>query len=228
MKILIGLKKADYQKIKSIVPKNVEFIIWPNNPQTKKTISREDLNLSDEQPNCYVHFSGYKKLTPREIEIFSGRCLNIHPAPPEYPGIGGINWAIYNGDKDFGLTLHVMNQKIDQGKIIDVIRFRLTPNINVTQAVNILFEQRSKLLLETIENLNKNINFEQFIQLQCLRNFSWGNKFFFREELNKMQTFEHDENMSKKELSLRIRAFHTKNFPLKIKFKGFYFTLNLS
>jgi len=50
-------------------------------------------------------------------------ALNFHPAPPEYPGIGGLNWALYNGDEAFGVTCHHMVQKVDAGPIVEVRRF---------------------------------------------------------------------------------------------------------
>lgn len=50
--------------------------------------------------------------------------INFHPGPPEYPGIGCTNFAIYNNEKTFGITCHNMNPKVDTGKIIAVRRFR--------------------------------------------------------------------------------------------------------
>ena len=50
-------------------------------------------------------------------------ALNFHPAPPEYPGIGGLNWALYEGDKSFGVTCHHMVRKVDAGPIVEVVRF---------------------------------------------------------------------------------------------------------
>ena len=35
-------------------------------------------------------------------------AINFHPAPPEYPGIGCINFALYNNEGTFGVTCHHM------------------------------------------------------------------------------------------------------------------------
>ncbi len=51
--------------------------------------------------------------------------INFHPGPPEYPGIGCTNFAIYNNEKEFGITCHHMNPKVDTGRIIAVKRFPL-------------------------------------------------------------------------------------------------------
>lgn len=52
-------------------------------------------------------------------------AINFHPGPPEYPGIGCTNFAIYNGESVFGVTCHHMAASVDTGDIIAVRRFPL-------------------------------------------------------------------------------------------------------
>jgi len=52
-------------------------------------------------------------------------AINFHPGPPEYPGIGCTNFAIYEGAREFGVTCHRMHSKVDTGHIIRVERFPL-------------------------------------------------------------------------------------------------------
>lgn len=54
-------------------------------------------------------------------------ALNIHPAPPEYPGVGSASLALYDGRKDHGVTLHLMDAEIDHGSILSVRRFPIDP-----------------------------------------------------------------------------------------------------
>ncbi len=65
------------------------------------------------------------------IERASCGAINWHPGPPEYPGIGCTNFAIYDSAKEFGITCHHMAGKVDTGKIIEVLRFRIHPNDTV-------------------------------------------------------------------------------------------------
>lgn len=58
------------------------------------------------------------------------RCphLNIHPAPlPEYRGCNSYAHAIINGETEYGVTLHYMNEGVDTGPIIDSPRFPIGP-----------------------------------------------------------------------------------------------------
>jgi methionyl-tRNA formyltransferase len=50
-------------------------------------------------------------------------AINFHPAPPEYPGIGCTNFALYEGAGQYGVTCHHMARTVDTGDIIAVRRF---------------------------------------------------------------------------------------------------------
>ena len=50
--------------------------------------------------------------------------INFHPGPPEYPRIGCLNFAIYDSAKQFGVTAHIMEPKVDRGKIIGINRLQ--------------------------------------------------------------------------------------------------------
>lgn len=58
-------------------------------------------------------------------------AINFHPGPPEYPGTGCTNFAIYNQEQSFGVTCHHMVEQVDAGPIIRVARFPLYPNDSV-------------------------------------------------------------------------------------------------
>lgn len=45
--------------------------------------------------------------------------FNLHPGPlPRYAGLNSMCWAIYNGEKKHGVTLHRMAPKVDTGPIV--------------------------------------------------------------------------------------------------------------
>lgn len=55
-------------------------------------------------------------------------AINFHPATPAYRGIGGMVYAIYNGDETYGSTCHHIAPAVDSGRIIDVARFKIAMN----------------------------------------------------------------------------------------------------
>ncbi len=60
-----------------------------------------------------------KKLSGNFIKSFNGTIINIHPSLlPKYKGLNTHKRAIKNKDKYSGCTVHYVNSKIDDGKII--------------------------------------------------------------------------------------------------------------
>ena len=58
-------------------------------------------------------------------------AINFHPGPPQYPGSGCTNFAIYHEVKEYGVTCHYMAAKVDSGKVIAVRRFDVFPEDTV-------------------------------------------------------------------------------------------------
>lgn len=62
-------------------------------------------------------------ILPGEMLRAARYAINFHPGPPEYPGYGCNNFAIYEGAAQFGVTCHQMVAAVDAGPIIQVDRF---------------------------------------------------------------------------------------------------------
>ncbi len=67
-----------------------------------------------------VVMAGYMRLLGTEVlDAFPDRVLNIHPALlPAFPGPSGIRDAFEYGVKVTGVTVHLANEKFDDGPII--------------------------------------------------------------------------------------------------------------
>lgn len=65
------------------------------------------------------------------LERCTGAAVNFHPGPPEYPGIGCTNFALYNGETEYGVTCHHMAPAVDTGPIIALKRFPVSPTDTV-------------------------------------------------------------------------------------------------
>lgn len=57
------------------------------------------------------------------------RLLNLHNAPlPRYRGVSPINWALKNGEREHGVTIHEMTPEVDAGPIVAQVRFSIWPD----------------------------------------------------------------------------------------------------
>ena len=82
--------------------------------------------ITDSREECDIFISVlYDKILDKDF-IESKDCYNFHPAIlPEYAGVGTMTWSILNKEKFHGITLHLIDEGIDTGDIIDVTKFEI-------------------------------------------------------------------------------------------------------
>jgi len=121
--------------------------------------------------------------------------INLHPGPPEYPGIGCFNFALYDSSKDYGATAHIMEPKVDTGKIICVKRFTMDEKETVESLSIKTYEAQLSLYKEMMGFIFDN---------NCLPNINdkWKRKTFKRSNLEELLTI--NVNMSDTEIKNRI------------------------
>ena len=89
----------------------------------------------------------YQYKVPKE-QIDHRPWINFHPAPlPEYKGRNLCYHAIMNGEKEFGATVHYMDENFDTGDIIEVMKFELWETETA--------EELSRLAIEASKTLFK-------------------------------------------------------------------------
>ncbi|MCX5884679.1 MAG: methionyl-tRNA formyltransferase [Proteobacteria bacterium] len=71
-------------------------------------------------PTDLIIVAGYPKLIPRHIINYPRiGIINIHMSLlPAYRGRHPLNWAIINGERQTGVTIHHINEDFDEGNII--------------------------------------------------------------------------------------------------------------
>jgi methionyl-tRNA formyltransferase len=78
--------------------------------------------------------------------------LNAHPGPlPRYRGNACPNWAILNGEKDYALTVHKMNEELDSGPIYDQFEFSISDATYIEDIYRIMRSEFPKMFLNSIE-----------------------------------------------------------------------------
>lgn len=148
-------------------------------------------------------------------------AINFHPGPPDYPGTGCYNFALYEGTKKYGVTAHHMEKKVDTGNIIMTSYFDVSP-------------------YESVETLKlKSMNHLLFCFQQIVHQISeggvlptsdemWRRKPFTRREMYKL--FEIDlSKHDKKEIEKRVRAAEYPGFSgafVTVDGYKFYFPYN--
>lgn len=131
-------------------------------------------------------------------------AINFHPGPPEYPGIGCTNFALYEDAKIFGVTCHIMKPKVDSGEIISVKRFPIYNSDNVKTLTDRCYAYILEQFYEVI-NTFFNEGKIDFIKE------NWKRKPYTRKQLDNIS--EINLNMSVEEIHKRIRATYYPGMP---------------
>jgi methionyl-tRNA formyltransferase len=144
--------------------------------------------------------------------------INFHPGPPEYPGIGCLNFAIYHDEEEYGVTAHLMEAKVDTGKIIGVKRFPLLKTDSVYSLSIKSYGYMFPLFLETMDSI-----ISKKVLPECSE--SWKRQPYKRKELEELCKIRLD--MTQEEVHRRIRATSYPGMPgAYIEFGDFKFEYN--
>lgn len=85
-------------------------------------------------------------IVPRHVlDRLGYGAYNFHPGPPQYPGWAPAHFALYEGATEFGVTLHVMIERVDAGPIVDVVRFAIPANISVAGLEELAYAQLARM-----------------------------------------------------------------------------------
>ena len=95
-----------------------------------------------------------KILSKSFIQRFNGKILNIHPSLlPKYKGLNTHARALKNNDKFSGCTVHIVNSKLDSGKIILQKKVKIYKNDNIETLSKRVLKQEHKLYPTAIKRL---------------------------------------------------------------------------
>lgn len=97
------------------VAQQLGYETWPGERQKDPGFAEQFRSRQvDLLLNVYsLHLIHEKVLAAPKIGAF-----NLHPGPlPRYAGLNSVSWAIFNGEKEHGVTVHRMEAGVDAGPI---------------------------------------------------------------------------------------------------------------
>lgn len=85
-------------------------------------------------------------IVPSQVLAALGHgAYNFHPGPPEYPGLSPAQFAVYDGVRSFGATVHRMSAEVDAGPIVATSRFDVPFGATLTDLETGAFQQLARL-----------------------------------------------------------------------------------
>lgn len=155
--VLVVTKKDAYVGRKKVLTPSAvkKYALEKNIPVfTPDSIKKEYQKVIDVKPDIIITCA-YGKIIPKELlEYPKYGCVNIHASLlPRYRGCAPIQWVLINGEKETGVTLMYMDELIDNGDIIDMVKYQIKDSDDVGTLHNELSKLGSKLLLDNLDNL---------------------------------------------------------------------------
>ena len=168
------------------------------------------------------HFRSYCILKKRLLDRVKTAAINFHPCPPQYPGAGGINWGLYNLDEYSGVTIHYMNEKVDNGDILAFYKVPIYDNDTVSSLLSRVHVKQLSAFYDFVGGLSKSGETYLRVQRSLNESIPWGANVGRMRDIDKLEIF--DKDISEEELNKLIRATHIGKFGPKIIIHGHTFS----
>lgn len=199
--------------------KNVSFLAEEKNiPLFDELQQLESLPAADWILSVQYH----QILRSKHLQKAKEMAINLHMAPvPEYRGCNQFSFAIFNEEKTFGTTLHLMDESIDGGAILFEKRFPI-PEKCWVQELYQLTESNSILLFN--ESLPKLLKGDFTAKPQSV--FEERKKGFYqRKDIQQLKQIDLNEDAATIERQVRATFFPPFEPPFAmIDGKKMYFT----
>ena len=166
----IKIKNIIYsiKKINNLLDKKISIITKKYNINThniKNLLNKKSIFLIKNLQPQMIIVASYGAIFPNKVlKIPNIGCINIHASLlPELRGASPIQKTIINNKKYTGITIIIMNQKIDDGKIIYKNIITTKYNFTTQQINEKLAHLASKMLIKNLKNIKLIIdkNFKQ-------------------------------------------------------------------
>lgn len=124
-----------------------------------KTYQLDDVNKKDAieclkeiRADIFVIVSFGQILSKGLLEIPEKYCLNVHASLlPKYRGAAPINWALARGEKETGVAIIKMNERMDEGDIMTKEVVVISEDDDAVALSRKLSKKGSALLLKSID-----------------------------------------------------------------------------
>lgn len=151
---VVGRTKKDQKIFKFCKKKKIKFHIFKNvNSDTSfKTISSYKCDI-------LVSMSYDQIFKKKILKLNKFGIINCHAGLlPSYRGRNVLNWVLINGERFFGITVHKVDEYIDNGEIIFQKKFRIFNKDNYKTLLNKCYVECPKILIKALKIISGNTN----------------------------------------------------------------------
>ena len=152
--VLSSSKKAN--GLKYLKKKKIDFKIF--NFKQKDKDEKKILEILKKRKTQIICLAGFMKILSGDfVKKFNGKILNIHPSLlPKYKGLNTHKRVLTNRENFSGCTVHIVNSKLDSGKIIMQKRVRVSKKDDPKSLSEKILKQEHLLYPKALKKLLSN------------------------------------------------------------------------
>ena len=167
--IRASLIRKSYFKVNLIISNNTKAKVLNYAKKykiKKKIVNYNNLKNAEKEILFYLKkknidlicLAGFMKILSKNfIEKFNGKIINIHPSLlPKYKGLNTHERAIEKKESYSGCTVHFVNSKIDNGKIILQKKVKILKNDTPKSLAKRILKQEHLLYKKAIKKVYSN------------------------------------------------------------------------
>jgi methionyl-tRNA formyltransferase len=110
--------------------------------------------IASYNPDLILVIAFGQKIGNELIELAPKGMINVHASlVPKYRGAAPLNWAIINGDRQTGVSIITVVEKMDAGDIIAQAKTDIGPNETAGELHDRLGRLAGPLLIETLDKI---------------------------------------------------------------------------
>ena len=144
---------------KQLIPSAVKKFALKHNlpvwqPKIIKKAPKTMSELREAQADAFIVVAYGQILSTEILSIPKLGCINVHGSIlPKYRGAAPIQWSVYHGEQQTGITTMLMNEGMDTGDILLTVVKPIGLLDNAYQIADKLAQDGADLLLETLQKL---------------------------------------------------------------------------
>ncbi|KGX88244.1 phosphoribosylglycinamide formyltransferase [Pontibacillus litoralis] len=133
------------------------FRFVPSNYEHKEDFEKDILHVLHEADVELLVLAGYMRLIgPTLLQAYEGKILNIHPSLlPAFPGKDAIEQALQANVKVTGVTIHLVDEGMDTGPIIEQEALRIEEGEDASAVQKKIQQMEHRLYPQVIQQIVK-------------------------------------------------------------------------
>lgn len=147
------IQKTDWLNLKAMCSFYEIPIRYEDNINSKKVLNR----LSQKNLDVVVSFSAPTVFKNDLLNLPKYGCINLHcSALPSYAGVLPSFWVLFNNETKAGISVHVMDSKIDNGEVLAQDSIDISGMDNMFDVIQATKLNGGHMMLRVLESIYEN------------------------------------------------------------------------